>query len=254
MEIVDELGVELAGRPLGLGAPDVLVVDEELDGVHEPVDGIDPPRREARRSGADAFDDLRPWSLGDPLLDLLGVAGERLHQHPRSRVGTPLAHHEVSGKINGPPTAAQRRCVWSELVEELAQLVPLDARRCRHANHGTEFTSVPSGVSIGFMRLPYVVGRPKGGAMRRVATAVTAALIATSAVALTSVSDISAVAPPDATVFISEIHYDNAGVDAGEAIEVFGPAGTDLTGWSIVLYNGAERCGVRHRSVVGTDP
>ncbi|HSN53040.1 MAG TPA: lamin tail domain-containing protein, partial [Candidatus Sulfomarinibacteraceae bacterium] len=40
------------------------------------------------------------------------------------------------------------------------------------------------------------------------------------------------------TVFINEIHYDNAGTDAGEAIEIAGPAGTDLTGWSVVLYNG----------------
>jgi predicted extracellular nuclease len=41
------------------------------------------------------------------------------------------------------------------------------------------------------------------------------------------------------SVFINEIHYDNAGTDAGEAIEVAGPAGTDLTGWSLVLYNGS---------------
>ncbi len=40
-------------------------------------------------------------------------------------------------------------------------------------------------------------------------------------------------------VFINEIHYDNTGADAGEAIEIAGPAGTDLTGWSIVLYNGS---------------
>ncbi|MBI4747380.1 MAG: hypothetical protein HY774_02785 [Acidobacteria bacterium] len=40
-------------------------------------------------------------------------------------------------------------------------------------------------------------------------------------------------------VFINEIHYDNTGTDAGEAIEVAGPAGTDLTGWTIVLYNGS---------------
>lgn len=39
-------------------------------------------------------------------------------------------------------------------------------------------------------------------------------------------------------IFINEIHYDNGGTDAGEAIEIAGPAGTDLTGWSIVLYNG----------------
>ena len=42
-----------------------------------------------------------------------------------------------------------------------------------------------------------------------------------------------------ATVFINEIHYDNTGTDTGEAIEVAGPAGTDLAGWSLVLYNGS---------------
>ena len=41
------------------------------------------------------------------------------------------------------------------------------------------------------------------------------------------------------TVFINEIHYDNAGADIGEAVEIAGPAGTDLQGWSLVLYNGA---------------
>ena len=40
-------------------------------------------------------------------------------------------------------------------------------------------------------------------------------------------------------IFINEIHYDNTGTDAGEAIEIAGPAGTDLTGWSLVLYNGS---------------
>jgi hypothetical protein len=50
------------------------------------------------------------------------------------------------------------------------------------------------------------------------------------------VADLSAPSLP--SVRISEIHYDNTGTDAGEAIEVSGPAGTDLTGWTIVLYNG----------------
>jgi predicted extracellular nuclease len=40
------------------------------------------------------------------------------------------------------------------------------------------------------------------------------------------------------SVFINEIHYDNASTDVAEAIEIAGPAGTDLSGWSIVLYNG----------------
>ena len=50
----------------------------------------------------------------------------------------------------------------------------------------------------------------------------------------------SAAADPSPVPFISEIHYDNAGTDAGEAIEVQAALGTDLTGWSVVLYNGAN--------------
>ncbi len=43
-------------------------------------------------------------------------------------------------------------------------------------------------------------------------------------------------AMPD--VRISEIHYDNVGADAGEKIEISGPAGTVLTNYKIYLYNG----------------
>src|SRR5699024_743579 len=42
----------------------------------------------------------------------------------------------------------------------------------------------------------------------------------------------------DTDVHLSEIHYDNQGTDTGEAIEVQGAEGTDLTGWQVVLYNG----------------
>lgn len=41
------------------------------------------------------------------------------------------------------------------------------------------------------------------------------------------------------TVFINELHYDNIDTDVGEAVEIAGPAGTNLTGWSVVLYNGS---------------
>ncbi|MBW4481493.1 MAG: endonuclease/exonuclease/phosphatase family protein [Tildeniella torsiva UHER 1998/13D] len=40
------------------------------------------------------------------------------------------------------------------------------------------------------------------------------------------------------SVFISELHYDNIGTDVGEFIEISAPMGTDLTGYSLVLYNG----------------
>jgi hypothetical protein len=64
--------------------------------------------------------------------------------------------------------------------------------------------------------------------VRFLAGAVIAALAAFSA------SGVSA-----ASVWINEFHYDNVGTDTGEAIEIAGTAGTDLTGWSLVRYNGA---------------
>ncbi|ELR73904.1 Chitinase [Fulvivirga imtechensis AK7] len=39
-------------------------------------------------------------------------------------------------------------------------------------------------------------------------------------------------------VFINELHYDNDGADTQEGVEIAGPAGTDLSGWSLVFYNG----------------
>jgi predicted extracellular nuclease len=54
--------------------------------------------------------------------------------------------------------------------------------------------------------------------------------------------------------FINEIHYDNAGTDAGEAIEIAGPAGTDLTDWSLVLYNGTGGASYGTTTLSGTIP
>jgi len=52
-------------------------------------------------------------------------------------------------------------------------------------------------------------------------------------------------------VHVSEIHYDNAGTDAGEAIEISAPAGTDLSGWSVVLYNGSNGTAYDTRALEG---
>ena len=56
------------------------------------------------------------------------------------------------------------------------------------------------------------------------------------------------------SVFINEFHYDNAGADTGEFVEVAGTAGTDLTGWKIVLYNGnpAQRSAYSTVALTGT--
>ena len=49
------------------------------------------------------------------------------------------------------------------------------------------------------------------------------------------------------SVFINEIHYDNLGTDAEEVLEVAGPAGTDMKGWRLVLYNGKN--GMPYRTI-----
>jgi DNA/RNA endonuclease G (NUC1) len=48
----------------------------------------------------------------------------------------------------------------------------------------------------------------------------------------------SSLSPAAPAVRFSEIHYDNAGNDVQEALEISGPAGAEVTGWTIVLYNG----------------
>jgi len=41
-------------------------------------------------------------------------------------------------------------------------------------------------------------------------------------------------------VFINELHYDNSGRDVGEAVELAGVAGTDLSHWQLLFYNGSN--------------
>ena len=53
-------------------------------------------------------------------------------------------------------------------------------------------------------------------------------------------------------VFINEIHYDNSGTDVGEAIEIAGPANTDISSWSIVLYNGNDGKSYKTYPLTGT--
>lgn len=45
---------------------------------------------------------------------------------------------------------------------------------------------------------------------------------------------------PSTVPWINEFHYDNTGTDTGEFFEIAGAAGTNLTGWSLVAYNGAN--------------
>jgi 5'-nucleotidase len=78
-------------------------------------------------------------------------------------------------------------------------------------------------------------------------------LIAGGALGLAS-GTVAVAAEPAATPFISEIHYDNAGADSGEAIEIEAPVGFDLAGWQIVLYNGNGGAAYGTRTLSGVVP
>ncbi|KLI99925.1 endonuclease [Luteimonas sp. FCS-9] len=43
-----------------------------------------------------------------------------------------------------------------------------------------------------------------------------------------------------AEVFVNELHYDNAGADVGEAVEIVATAGENLAGYRLWLYNGSN--------------
>ncbi|WP_205695580.1 ExeM/NucH family extracellular endonuclease [Conexibacter sp. SYSU D00693] len=79
----------------------------------------------------------------------------------------------------------------------------------------------------------------------------TGGLLAAAAACLACAAPAAQAATP---VFVSELHYDNAGTDAGEAIEVAAPAGTDLGGWSLVLYNGNGGAPYGTKALTGVVP
>src|SRR5262249_26867289 len=57
----------------------------------------------------------------------------------------------------------------------------------------------------------------------------------------TATLHVNAAPPPPPPVLpptrFAELHYDNYGTDVGEAIEVEGPAGSSVDGWTVVLYD-----------------
>lgn len=55
-------------------------------------------------------------------------------------------------------------------------------------------------------------------------------------------------------VWINELHYDNDGVDTGEFVELAGIAGTVLTGYRILLYNGGGGAVYNTVNLSGTIP
>lgn len=76
-------------------------------------------------------------------------------------------------------------------------------------------------------------------------------------VAVAAVFGLALCAGPPAwgqSVFINEVHYDNAGADTEERLEIAGPAGTGMNGWKLVLYNGKNGRPYRTVSLEGAIP
>ncbi|MCH9675906.1 MAG: hypothetical protein K0U93_31000 [Gammaproteobacteria bacterium] len=65
-------------------------------------------------------------------------------------------------------------------------------------------------------------------------------LVGLSLVGLSWADSVRAGLITGAEVFINEIHYDNAGRDVGEGIELAGRTGANLHGWLLTLYNGSN--------------
>lgn len=55
-----------------------------------------------------------------------------------------------------------------------------------------------------------------------------------------------------ASVWINEIHYDNASTDINEGVEVAGPAGTDLSSYYLLGYNGGDGTYYASNALSGT--
>jgi len=54
------------------------------------------------------------------------------------------------------------------------------------------------------------------------------------------------------SVWINEIHYDNASTDSNEGVEVAGPAGTDLGAYYLLAYNGGNGAYYASNAISGT--
>lgn len=56
------------------------------------------------------------------------------------------------------------------------------------------------------------------------------------------------------TVFINEIHYDNASSDLAEGVEIAGPAGTNLSTYTITGYKGTDGTSYNSTALSGIIP
>src|SRR4051795_4027450 len=147
-------------RPLRLRAPDVLVVHEVLDRVHDDVDLRHGKRREGGRAVAELLDEHREIPPPDSPVLVLGEPRQRRNRDPHRR-GTALTHHQVYDEVLDRPPFAQGRLVTTHLQGKVAQLGALGLG---HPGHGLDRRVVPVSKREGTLRDGFAV---LGVAIRR---------------------------------------------------------------------------------------
>jgi DNA/RNA endonuclease G (NUC1) len=161
----------------------------------------------------------------------------------RNSAGTwfgPSANTFGACNDNTTPPADSTVATVTELPAT-ATLVP-NATQQMTATAKTASNVTLAGAMIGWTSTnPSVATVDVNGLVKALTTGTTNIVaMSTNGIADTSAVTVNAAPPPSglSNVRFSELHYDNTGTDADEKIEIEGPAGGDLTGWSVVLYNG----------------
>ncbi|WP_234417171.1 ExeM/NucH family extracellular endonuclease [Loktanella sp. Alg231-35] len=154
--------------------------------------------------------------------------------NPTDGVGFSVVDLPSNGLQNGSPDGIALINDLGEVVEFLSYEGQLTA------TNGTAvgLTSVDIGAEESG-------STPIGGSLQKQADGTWAALDTNTSGAVNDAGG----SPQDLS--INEFHYDNAGSDVGEFVEVAGPVGLDLTGWSLVLYNGSNGASYNTISLTG---
>lgn len=156
-----------------------------------------------------------------------------------------------SGEITPPPPV-----VASILVEPASATVAVGATQLFTATARDASNTPIAGQTFGWSSTAPTIASVNASGLARGESAgdatITAVIGSISGSAALHVNAVAA--PPVPDIRFSEIHYDNVGTDAAETIEIEGPVGTSLAGYSIQLYNGSPTSTTTALKVYATLP
>ena len=115
---------------------------------------------------------------------------------------------------------------FDDIDETTGTIITIPANVTTHTATNV-FTLTDDVLDEGIETLDFTLSAPTGGSGT--------IMLGANTVQTVTINDNDA---PALTIWINEFHYNDNGADIGEFIEVAGVAGTDLTGYTIELYNG----------------